>query len=177
MNNCILYLTFIINNLHYNPISNKNNITKIVYNICYYSEKRSLDPLLVTALISHESSFKVHLLSETEDIGLMQLHKKYIVGKCNPYKIDCNIKLGTKKLVNFRKAVLIGKNHWLRRYNWYDKNHHLRVLWIRKALREILQGNEYLFKLIRARKYQRIHLDYECIKENLCGQLKMEERS
>lgn len=175
MNNCVLYLTFIINNLHYDPINNKNNITKIVYNICYYSEKRLLDPLLITALISHESSFKVHPLSKTEDIGLMQLNKKYILGKCDPYKIDCNIKLGTKKLVRFKKFA-IGK-HWLRRYNWRNKNHHLRVLWIREALREILQGNEYLFKLIRARKYQRIHLDYECIKENLCGQLKMEERS
>lgn len=105
----------------------------------------------------------------------MQLNKKYILEKCDPYKIDCNIKLGTKKLVRFKKFA-IGK-HWLRRYNWRNKNHHLRVLWIREALREILQGNEYLFKLIRARKYQRIHLDYECIKENLCGQLKMEERS
>lgn len=175
MDPCILPIIFLIKNIHHNPRNNKINI--IANNVCFYSKKRHLNPLLPLALITHESGFRVKLKSKTKDIGLMQLHKKYIRAKCNPYKIKCNIKVGTKRLITFKKAGNLNGYHWLRRYNWNSKRHHLRVLWITEAYRKILNGHTYLFNVIRRRKYQRTKLTYQCIRKNLCGHLRMEERN
>jgi hypothetical protein len=169
---CILALTYLVNHTHHNPKIYKHVNERIVENICHYSIKRYLDPKLILALISHESAYKPRLRSKTNDVGLMQLNLKYIRSKCNPYKIRCNIKEGTYKLYIWKKAGNIGKNYWLRRYNWHSKKHHLRVLWIAEAFSKALSGHEYLLKYVKHREYNRIRINYNCIKENLCGLLR-----
>jgi len=174
MDLCIVPLVYLINQVHYSPHNHKRTINSIAKHTCYYSKKRELDPILVTALIAHESGFKPKLKSKTNDIGLMQLHYKYIRDRCNPFKIKCNIKTGTRKLARFKNKDP-GKHHWLRRYNWFSKTHHLRVLWISAALKRALEGHTYLFKIIKQRKYQKLRINYKCIGKDLCGQLRIIE--
>jgi len=178
MDPCILPIIYLINHVHYNPHSNKYMINKIAKNVCFYSQKRDLDPILVTAIIAHESGFRSKLKSNTQDVGLMQLHEKYVIARCDLLKVRCNIKKGTRLLSRFKKAGDLNGNHWLRRYNWLSRRHHLRVLWIRRAFKLACNGHKYLFEMIKQRRYQRIRkLSYECIRKDLCGQLRMEEKS
>ena len=173
MGSCIMSMLYLIHSI--TPNNNEN--TNIAQNICFYSEKRNLDYFNIAALIAHESSFSPRAVSRTSDFGLMQLNKKYIQAKCNPLKVRCNIKIGTKRVAIIKKAGYLNGYHWLRRYNWHSKKHYLRVLWIAEALRKILGGHTYLITFIRLRKYQKINIKYNCIKKNLCSQLKMIDKN
>jgi hypothetical protein len=166
---CISIITSLVNNTY--PDLRNSYVNRVVTNVCKYSERRGLDPLLVSALISHESAFKSRAKSRTNDIGLMQLNKKFIMAKCNPWGIRCNIAEGTRQLAGWKKRYSGGKHHWLRRYNWRNRDHHLRILWVREAYKKILDGHTYLYDIIRSRKYCRIKINLLCIGKNLCGQL------
>jgi hypothetical protein len=142
---------------------------KIAKNICHYSEKRNLDPYLVLSTIRHESNFTINAKSHTKDLGLMQINSRIYKPKCNLLNIRCNINEGTKILYVWKKACANHKHksHWLRHYNWRNKKHHLRVLWLTEAYKK---NKHYLFKMIKERKYMKLKIKYNCIK-NLCGAL------
>lgn len=73
------------------------NIATIVN---YYSKEYSLDPKLVLALISRESSFRVNVISSSGAIGLGQLLKATAkdMGVNDPYDPEENIKATSKYL-------------------------------------------------------------------------------
>lgn len=114
---------------------------KISKTICYYANKRNLDPYMILAIAKHESDFKFWKVSRTNDFGLMQVHSKSKIGstmlrgrKCNLLKIKCNIRWGTYIMFIWKKNHK-GKYHWIRRYNWYGSHgkYYLKILWITKA--------------------------------------------
>jgi hypothetical protein len=166
---------------HTVPI-NQYVIKSIAKNICRYSISKKMDPYIVLGIIRHESGFNPRAKSKTDDHGLMQINRIWHHSRCNIYKIRCNIRTGIKVLVYARKACKKHKlagyhlhTHWLRHYNWYDKNHHLRVLWLAAAYKKASTGHTYLYKIIKdRRKYKRVtrKVSYSCIKENLCGAIK-----
>ena len=168
--NCVIPILYLVNSIHPGHIENND----IAQSICFYSKKRNLDPFNVAAIIAHESGFSYKLRSRTSDIGLMQINEKYIQAKCNPMKINCNIKIGTKRLATIKNAGDLYGYHWMRRYNWNSKKHYLRVLWIAEAFRKIVIGHSYLIRYIKTRRYQRLKITLMCIKEDLCGQLRMD---
>ena len=161
---------------------NRHLIKAIAKNICKYSKRRKLDPYKVLSIIKHESSFHPNLKSGTKDFGLMQVNIRWNKVNCNLYKVRCNIKTGTKIMAMWKAACKIHKKsgqhlytHWLRHYNWNNKIHHLRVLWLAEAYRKAAQGHTYLYETIkhRAKYYKAARLaSYSCIEENLCGTLK-----
>lgn len=149
---------------HFNPRKYKTRIKKISKYICLYSEKQNIDPYLVLSVIRHESFFRPKSISRTNDYGLMQLNHKYFGGTCNLLKIKCNIKKGAKFLARIKRKP--SKSHWLRRYNWCNRRHHLRVLWLRSAYKK---SKPRLYKIIRLRKYTDLKLTYKCINDgSLC---------
>lgn len=150
---------------HPNPKS--KTIKPIAKNICYYANKRKLDPYLILGLIRHESNFRTRCVSRTNDYGLMQINIKYRRYKCNLFNIRCNIKEGTKKMAIWKRAFSRrSRTHWLRHYNWNNKQHHLRVLWVAEAYR---RNKSHLFKMIIKRRYTKLKLNYKCINRDLCG--------
>jgi len=153
---------------HPNP--KDKNIKSIARNICWYSEKRNIDPYLILGLIRHESGFRTRCVSNTKDYGLMQVNKKYRRFKCNVFDVKCNIREGTKKMALWKKVCTARHKHrhihWLRHYNWNSKQHHLRILWVAEAYK---RGKPHLMNWIRKRKYTKLKLNYKCISANLCG--------
>ena len=71
-----------------------------------YSAIYGVEPALVLSVIDVESDFKIDAVSETQDLGLMQLHLKFF----KKYKVeqlktpDINIRLGIKHLSEVRKS-------------------------------------------------------------------------
>jgi hypothetical protein len=161
---------------HPAPKSNIYVIKSITRNICRYSKYRKLDHYMVLSTIRHESFFNPRLKSRTGDYGLMQINIKWSKAKCNLYEIRCNIREGTRMLASWRRACRYHTNHkkthWLRHYNWNNRTHHLKILWLTEAYKKAAEGHKYLYKIIRdRRKYRRIKIDYQCIKKDLCGAL------
>lgn len=165
---CIGPITAAIIATHYNPNRyNRRIIRVIATNVCYYSKKRRVDPFLIIGLIRHESFFKPRIISKTSDYGLMQLNKKYFGGKCNLLKIGCNIKEGVRFVSVLKRVYGNSKFHWLRKYNWYSRKHHLRVLWLSRAYKAANKRKD-LYKVIRSGKYRNLRLNYKCINDGLC---------
>jgi hypothetical protein len=68
------YFSFILHRIYmHNPDYSKEDIKKIAVGIIDYSEKYSVDPLLLTALLNIESAFDVDAVSSSGAIGLGQL--------------------------------------------------------------------------------------------------------
>lgn len=166
---CIGPIVVAIMSTHYNPNGNRRRIKVIAKNVCYYSKRKRVSPYLVISTIRHESFFKPNLISGTNDYGLMQLNKKYFGHKCKSLlQIKCNIREGTKFLSALKRVYKNAKFHWLRKYNWYSFNHHLRILWLTRAYKEAKEREE-LYEVIRSGRYKRLKLNYQCIKDDtLC---------
>jgi hypothetical protein len=176
VNYCMGLMLSAIVATHPSPRNHKYTIKSIAKNICKYSGYRKLNPYMPLSVIRHESSFNPRLKSKTDDCGLMQINIRWYKVKCNLYKVKCNIKEGTRIMATWRKACLSHDHkdiHWLRHYNWNNKKHHLRVLWLAEAYKRAAEGHTYLYEIIKRRDmYQRIRIKYKCIKEDLCGFLK-----
>jgi len=182
MAGCIGLMIVAITATHTAPI-NKFTIRTIAKNICWQSTTKKVDPYLTLSVIRHESGFNPYAKSKTNDYGLMQVNRIWRGGtRCNLYGIGCNIKIGLKVLVTARRSCKKHKSagyhlktHWLRHYNWHNKRHHLRILWLMAAYKKAAQGHTYLYKTIKyRRRYKRLtrRASYSCIRENLCGGLK-----
>lgn len=177
MSHCIGLMILAIANTHPAPRSNRYIVKSIATNICRYSKYRRLDPYIPLSTIRHESFFNPRLRSKTNDCGLMQINARWSKAKCNLYNIRCNIKEGTRMLATWRTACRLHtthkKTHWLRHYNWNNKKHHLKVLWLVEAYKWAAKGHRYLYRAIKYRRvYSNINLNYHCIKEDLCGHLR-----
>ena len=167
---CVKIIIALIMATHPRPVKNIYKIKKISKNICYYSNKRLLNPYLVLSIIRHESGFKVNARSRTEDYGLMQINVRVHNIKCNPFRIKCNIREGTKLLHRMKKSCVskhahVRPTHWLRHYNWHSRNHHLRILWLAQAYE---RNDVNLNRMIRNRRYTKLKLTYSCMTD-LCG--------
>jgi len=173
--NCVGLMVLAIVHTHSAPKNNKYIMKSIATNICRYSKYRRLDPYLPLSIIRHESNFRPRLKSRTGDYGLMQINARWSNAKCNLYRIRCNIREGTEKLARWRRACKSHNHkniHWLRHYNWNNKSHHLKVLWLVAAYKKAAAGHRYLYHAIKHRKiYNKIKINYKCIKEDLCGYL------
>jgi len=104
---------------------------------CQYTNKYKVDPIVVLAIMKHESSFRqLKYPSRTNDYGLMQLHCPKdspfkFCNRCNVKKMECNIKEGVRLLYQMKKSCLAknkGTHHWLRHYNWYDRQYPNKIL-------------------------------------------------
>lgn len=159
---CLFMITIMILNTQ----ENRAPAMKIARSVCKYSKKYDVDPVLVVALIKHESDFSRRCYNSTGDYGLMQIHAedrygaRWINGtRCDLYETNCNVAKGAKFLAIWKKACKKHKHksHWLRHYNWNSKKHHLTVLWLRKAYKQAYAGKEELYKVIRS-KYRRMKI-------------------
>jgi hypothetical protein len=168
---------------HPSPRNHRYVVKFIAKEICRYSIYRKLDPYMVLSVIRHESYFNPRLKNKTNDYGLMQINKKWSRAKCNLRRIRCNIREGTRMMSMWRRACLLHKYkdtpwskhenvHWLRHYNWNNKRHHLKILWLTEAYKKAAEGHRHLYKIIKDRRfYRRLNINYNCIKEDLCGTL------
>jgi hypothetical protein len=163
---CVDIATNAIENTHYNHIRYKHRIEKIAKITCRYSKLRNISPYIIIGLMRHESFFKPSIVGISGDIGLLQLNPRYFGGKCNLKRIRCNLRQGTRYLQQIKRAKPT-RYHWLKRYNWNSKKHHLNILWLAEAYKRA-RINKSLYKLIRSRKYMRIKKNYKCIRRNLC---------
>jgi hypothetical protein len=174
---CVKIIAALIIATHPKPPGNVYKVKEIAKNICYYSEKRSLDPYNVLSIIRHESGFNIRSRSNTGDYGLMQINARIHNIKCNLLKIKCNIREGTRILLRMKNLCLSNHIHskytnthpkyihWLRHYNWHSKSHHLRILWLIQAYK---RNSPSLNRMIRRRGYTRLKITYGCITD-LCG--------
>lgn len=167
-----MVLTMILNTQgHHTPTM------KIARTVCKYSAKYEVDPVLVVALMKHESDFRVRSYHRAGDYGLMQIHAEHRFGakwinrkRCNLYGIDCNIAKGVKFLAIWKKACKKHrhKSHWLRHYNWRSPKHHLKVLWLTEAYKQAFAGKIHLYRTIKYDKYRRLRISRSCVPQ-LCG--------
>ncbi len=158
------------------PNSNNTYVIKnIAKNVCKYSEQRKLDPYLVLSVIKHESGFDRRAKSHTNDFGLMQVNGGIYKTRCSLLGIRCNIREGTRILAFWKKACKKHKHksHWLRHYNWNNRRHHLRVLWITKAYKS---NNNNMLRIIKTRKYMKLKLRYSCM-NTMCGAKRLGEQN
>ena len=147
-------------NTHPKPLSYTSKIYNIARHTCYYSEKYSLDPVLVLSLQKHESNYRPKVVSRTNDCGLMQINDPDgdCIQECNLKKIHCNIKRGTRYLYRVKRNCLTRHDHsyWIRHYNWNSKNHYWKILWLTKAFKEAYLNNSFkIYKTIKTRSYPR----------------------
>jgi hypothetical protein len=170
MQQCIILMVIAITYTHPDPSTHKSDISRIANNICRWSKNYSIDPYIILSIIRHESFFKKTAVSKTNDYGLMQIN--IIHKKCNLLNTECNIRTGSKLLLTWMIKHRSSKYHWLRRYNWNNYKHHLRVLWLIKAYKYAMGGHKTLYKTIKYGQYKRLRLSYSCIERDLCGFLK-----
>lgn len=133
MTKCVLIVLSVISAYIGNPLKKK----QIAKHICKYSQLYKIDFRWPLSIMYVETKFR-HIVkpNNTKDVGIMQIHCPYktystYCGGCDIKKLECNIKQGTKFIVNTRKRCLQKHKHkspWVRHYNWNSKKHSKKVL-------------------------------------------------
>lgn len=181
MDPCVIMIMTMIKYTHFAPEKYVNRyrkqIQKISKYICFYSRKRKIDPRITLSFMRHESHFKPKVIGPTKDYGLMQLKAKDRYSpdfdhwfKCDLLKIKCNIDRGTRFLYIWKRKCKhhSHKSHWTRHYNWRNRKHHLRVLWLSRAYKKAYENNnKKLYKIIKRDRYRSIKVKMGCL-NRLC---------
>jgi len=127
-----------------------SSVKPIAQHVLHYSQVYDINPLLVIAVIHHESrGYKGAHNKNTHDHGLMQIHCPSVnyAPWCKNVKklqqLKHNIKTGIY-LLYLKKRGCVGKHshksHWVRHNNWHNKQYDVRILRTQKRIEKMVES-------------------------------------
>jgi soluble lytic murein transglycosylase len=157
-----------VNKVVANGLKGKDHVyaARVAKTILAESERYELDPVFLLAVIENESSFQVHVVGTSGEIGLMQITPataqwvghKYSIHYRNARSLHdpiTNVKIGAAYLSHLREHFDFESQLYISAYNM-GMGH------LRKALNKQIRPSEYACRVMR--RYVRL---YKEIKKDL----------